>query len=377
MPLARLRAWIRYLIGLYLVRRKEYNRAARQFERALECDPTFIGARRYLAWMLSELEQFDEAVVQYKRVLTEFPEYGSGYYGLAYALQSLARQDEAIAAFRAASERDPHNALIYVNMASCYLALGQKQDALVACRRAARLKPGDATVVGSLGTVLAKLGHWEEAVDLHRQALAMQPRCDHAYNLGIGLTELKRLDEAEQAFRTALRLDPGAADAALNLASMFQEQSRLEEAIAVLNELPVTSEYHVSALSILTDVYLSAGRVDDALRTARSAVEQYPNDATSHAALGSASVDKKDGAGALIAFDEALRLAPGDVDYQAGRAVALTLLSRHFDAVREFEAVLARDPDYLERYPDLTRHLSSSRDALSRSASTSIGLEPK
>ena len=60
-------------------------------------------------------------------------------------------------------------------------------------------------------------------------------------------------------------LDPAAADAALNLASMFQEQSRLEEAIAILNEVPVTSEYHVSALSVLTDVHLSAGQVDEAL----------------------------------------------------------------------------------------------------------------
>jgi protein O-GlcNAc transferase len=354
----------RYLVGLAWMRRGKTEQAAAQFRAVVDTCPDFIGARTYLPWTLLELGRLDEAVREYQELVRRAPDYAEGHAGLGVALQRLNRHDEAIAAFRDAIERDPADRLTYHNLGVSLRARGELQDSLVAYRHAVRLKPDDGEAVGNLGATLGELGHWEEAVEFSRKALELKPAFEHAYNLGVGLFELRHFPQAEEAFRTALRLEKDPSDAAIRLALTLCELKRMDEAIVLLDEANRRGTEGGLALSVLSSTFVNAGRITEGLRTARIAVDRYPGLAASHGALGWASLEGATPEAALASFEQALRMAPEDLDYVVGSGVALSLLKRHAAAVEMFNRVEARDPDYFKRYESLAEHVARSRAAL-------------
>ena len=80
-------------------------------------------------------------------------------------------------------------------------------------RRALELAPNDGAGKTSLAGLRATLGDPEQAVDLTREGVLSDPLRASSYNyLAAYLASLGRLDEAEQAIRKAIELQPAAAD---------------------------------------------------------------------------------------------------------------------------------------------------------------------
>jgi Flp pilus assembly protein TadD len=109
---------------------------------------------------------------------------------------------------------------------------------------------------------------------------------------------------------------------------------------------------------------LSAGQPEEAVRVAQFAVERFPHQASSHAALAWALIETRSAASALSAFDNAVRLDPDSTDYVAGRGIALSDLGRHAEAIRAFETVATRDRDCFHRHPEAKNRYDASRAAL-------------
>lgn len=85
------------------------------------------------------------------------------------------------------------------------------------------------------------------------------------YNLGNAYLELGRLDEAAQAFESALRLDPGIARADYNLAIAYVRLGRAEEAVGILDRLAADDPGNLTTLLALAWALHEAGRDDEAL----------------------------------------------------------------------------------------------------------------
>lgn len=86
---------------------------------------------------------------------------------------------------------------------------------------------------------------FEEAADAYRKAIALEPSCPESfYNLGNVLRALERPDAALEMFRLALALDPNLTEAWYNVADVLEEQGCIKEAIEHLNQtLDVTSTF--------------------------------------------------------------------------------------------------------------------------------------
>lgn len=99
-------------------------------------------------------------------------------------------------------------------------------EALAAYRRALELDPGHADAHLNLGRLLHDKGDAAAAETHYRQALEVRPgpvtEATAAYNLGVALQDLERLSEAAEAYETALRADPGLADAHFNVAGVYE-----------------------------------------------------------------------------------------------------------------------------------------------------------
>ena len=94
-------------------------------------------------------------------------------------------------------------------------------------------RPGNARAWVSLGAALQAGGRSEEAADAFRAALALQPDLSDAHNnLAYLLFLQDKLEEAYPHYREALKLSPNSAMAHKGMAMTLQKMGRLEEAAA-------------------------------------------------------------------------------------------------------------------------------------------------
>ena len=87
------------------------------------------------------------------------------------------------------------------------------------CGLVASRAPTSGAAYADLARALDAGGRRDEAVAAYRQALRLHPGLADAHNeLGVMLAELGRIDEAILEFQDAVRLAPESADARANLA---------------------------------------------------------------------------------------------------------------------------------------------------------------
>jgi len=80
-------------------------------------------------------------------------------------------------------------------------------------------------------------GRTDEAIDAFRTALRINPAsAPTRHNLGLAFLKQSRFDEAVQAFRDTLRISPTAAAVHYNLGRALAEQGRIDEAIKEYRE---------------------------------------------------------------------------------------------------------------------------------------------
>ena len=89
------------------------------------------------------------------------------------------------------------------------LRAGKYQEALFVLEEAQQEQPGNAVVANLTGIALTQLNRIEEANEHYRLAIRLNPRLEGAYkNLGFGLLQSKQYAEAERELNAALLIDP-------------------------------------------------------------------------------------------------------------------------------------------------------------------------
>jgi len=104
--------------------------------------------------------------------------------------------------------------------------------------RAAKDAPSRAFAARALGKALIFWGQYPDAAAALGRAVAAQPsQVESWHDLGVVNVQLNRETEAERAFKTSIRLLPGAPYSRLALAALLVNQRRFGEAIAQYEQL--------------------------------------------------------------------------------------------------------------------------------------------
>ncbi len=134
-------------------------------------------------------------------------------------------------------------------------------------RRATELAPSDGQAKLSLASQLATMGEVEPAIELTREALTTEPLRANWYNaLANYLLALNRLDEAEQAIRRAIALQPGAQSFHAELAVIEIQRGNAQAALAAAQQ-EVPGGWRDIGLALARQIGGDRGAADAALKT--------------------------------------------------------------------------------------------------------------
>jgi TolB-like protein/Tfp pilus assembly protein PilF len=219
-PSGNLDAYNAYLQGKYHFQRTteaDFREAIAQYTRATQLDPRYAAAEAELSHAYSQL--------------------ASAYMGGAAAQVAYA---QARAAANNALALDPKLALAHIARGwLLFLADFNWSDAEAEYRLAVQLAPADGQALFGLGNVLATRGQLQKGIALVQQALATDPR-NNAWDFWLSnfLLSLGRSDEAEQAIRKAIELQPTGGAAHEQLAAMEALRGNAAAALEAAQQEP-------------------------------------------------------------------------------------------------------------------------------------------
>jgi tetratricopeptide (TPR) repeat protein len=154
------------------------------------------------------------------------PLHGEAWCRLAAAYLDVGEPDPALNAAKRALVLDGDPAWAQRLTALALSELGRHAEAVVAARECVRRKPGDWRCQVVLAEVLANSPEGQrEAVRVAQEAAHLAPSQARAFQvLGDAALRVRDWGTAERAYRTALRLDPGADDVRANLATVRRKR---------------------------------------------------------------------------------------------------------------------------------------------------------
>ena len=241
---------------------------------------------------------------------------------------------------------------VYLACLGPFLAVSVGADALLR-----RLLPLSRAVVAgatlaivallSLGVALAARARtWSSAAAIYGEAAAASPESARAWtNLGNALEREGDRPGAEAAYARAwavARRPDHLATLARNHAALLLSAGRAEEALAIVDRTMSTVSgdpgLHASRAAALGKL----GRPAEALEEARLAARAAPRDPAMRNLLGQALTVNGDWAGALLEFQAAEAIDPGNPLYAVSAGISSAALGRRDDACTAFRRAVTR-----------------------------------
>lgn len=268
------------------------------------------------------------------------------HYDTAKALHRQGKFAEAELHYRAVLQADPGHFDAMEWLGALCVQTGRLDEAIVWLREAAARNSGSARLRSNLAYAFGAAERYEDAVEAYRHSLTLDPRAAQAWcDLGIMLSRLLRDEEAVAAFEKALDLQPDFAPAYEHLGYALSRLGRHGRALhcfeRVLAARPGEADAHLNYGVALAEL----GRHEESVAQFRKVVAARPEDA--HALHNLASslsmLDSPDEA--LAAFGRALALSPELAEVEYGIGNVLLQRGRLGDARAHFERAVTLAPE--------------------------------
>jgi len=245
----------------------------------------------------------------------------------------------------------PFEFQIHSTVADRYLYLAMLGPAIFVAFVFRDRRPGTAHVAAAALLALAgarsyrQVHVWHDTETLLAHTLEVNPRSALAHtNLGEGLMNEGRVEEAIEHYRAAVRAQPRSAQALNNLGSTLGQSGRLDEALPVLAEAVRLDPDYAQAHMNLANTFLGLGRNAEAVVQLREVTRLEPDFAPPYFSLGQLLELQDDVDGALAAYEQLARIDPDNADAQVRRGLILARRNQISAAAEAFAAAVRADP---------------------------------
>jgi tetratricopeptide (TPR) repeat protein len=247
-------------------------------------------AHNNLGTALLKTGRVDEAISQFRKALEIQPGYAVAHNNLGNALLRLGRTADSYAELEKALEFDPRNVEAHNNMGNTLVQMGRTDEAAAHYSKAVEIDPTYVQAHNNLGALFLQSGRLKDSVAHLQTALAInRDSADAHNNLANALLRMGRIDEALAHYNKALELRPADGNVRNNLAWLLATfpEARIRNgprAVQLAEQADVmTGGGNPVIIATLSAAYAEAGRFQEAVRTARRALDLAS--ATDNAAL--------------------------------------------------------------------------------------------
>ena len=211
---------------------------------------------------------------------------------------------------------------------------------------AVRLQPDSPRLYGMLGDILALQGKDQNAIEVYEQALLLDEYLPWIHNnLGVVLMGGDQIELALEHFQSAIELNPFHTAAYRNLGNAYYAQGDWDEAAAVYLEA-LELDFTLSEIKAAwAGLILNESRLVEARLVWEDVLRQDPRHALALQGLGVVSLLEEDPGVAMLYFDAAQYLDPGDINMHLYIGMALAALDRPSEAAQEYQYVLETGSD--------------------------------
>ena len=205
-----------------------------------------------------------------------------------------------------------------------------------------------------LGLIELERSEYSAAENRIRLARDTLPQSSlYQYNLGRALQGLGKLDEAEQCYRSATRLQTDYLDAEFSLAFLLQERGELQAAITIYHEICANHPNAANAFNNLGNALVQVNRTHAAVKCLRRAIKLSPGNGDYYANLGNALGASRDFNAAMEAYQQSLQLAPDDAATHFNYANLLRDIHQIDQAIVHFRRAIELQPALAAAYNNL------------------------
>jgi len=326
---------------LKLNRTEEAGQRLEQARKAAPDDPVvMLAAARYEAFR----GRGEAAMALYRQAAVQAPKDETPHRDMGdLLLNRLKRPAEAVKAYARAIELAPQDGAARFGLAMALLATERKADALKSLAEAERLTPNDPNPAYMAGRVHASEKRFDAAIAAMGRALERAPAFVPALSDRADLqAEAGQPAAAVADYERLMKLQPNNPATQLKLGMLYQRTGRLDEARkAYLGALQRNDQLAV-AYNNLAMMGLRHGKDEAQIEPwARKAVALGGTVPHFHDTLGQVLAAKGDTQGALAAYREAVKLAPGEPELQFHLAQAYEASGQRAEAKAAYQRALA------------------------------------
>jgi len=177
--------------------------------------------------------EYLSAIEQLEAAIAEKPDSAQACYYLGLAYSKLAEAETAKDWLELAVAYDPKMVQAWQQLAHVYYKdLGNLARAQECCETVCALWPEGAAGHFLRGLILQKQARYEEAIEAYRMAISLDPSHAEALNnLGDILLLQERFDEAVEVLEDSVRLRPQLLNPAMNLGCAYRHLGRFQDAL--------------------------------------------------------------------------------------------------------------------------------------------------
>ncbi len=166
----------------------------------------------------------------------------------------------------------PDKSFSYEGLSKHYYFAGNMEKALELGYKANEINPKNFEIVNLIATISNEIGRYNAAEAISKKYIReVGPSAEAYFSMGISLEKQDKLDEAENAYLAALRINPKAAKAMGNLGNVYYFKKDYKNAekwwLASLNESPGLG----TSIKNLVVMYLEVGNLEGARKYAEIA----------------------------------------------------------------------------------------------------------
>lgn len=344
-------------VGEMLLVGRSFQDAQARAEKALASNPTHVGALILRANALAGLHKVDDAVMEVEQAIQANPDRSESYASLG--MMQLMRGDrlQAEAAFTRAVKTNPNSVAARLALGNFYAVSGRRPEAEAEFTAALKIEPKNLLANRAMAYYYIASGraalaepHLKTVADVAPNSLGKLILADYYVSMG-------RPDDSRKILEVAAAGDDEAsATAKLRLSALgLVGGGDATTAARLVDEVLAKSPAHVDALIAKSALLARAGKLDEALKAARAAVDANPRSANAQFALGKVLTMRREDVDAIKAFNDALQLNPRLANPEVELAKLYMAQGKLSDAERFAQSAVTKVAGYIDAHLLLAR----------------------